>query len=282
MKVWVTGAEGQLGRSLKLRHDRSQDDFVWSDREVDLTDAEAVAHFVQEHRPDVIINCAAYTDVERAEAEEAAAYAVNATAVGHLAEAAKRADALLIHISTDYVFMGGCCSLLDERAKPNPLNAYGRTKLAGEEKIQQSGCHYMIIRTAWLYSEWGKNFVKTILRLSAEREELRVVDDELGSPTYAGDLADALLEILAAQRFSEGVYHYTNLGECSRWEFACEICRLAQRSVKVTPCTSDEYPSRVQRPKNVVLDKRKVQERLQITIPHWRDSLAKFIRDLQA
>lgn len=282
MKIWVTGAEGQLGRSLQVRQDRSQDDFVWSDREVDLTDAEAVELFMQAHRPDVILNCAAYTDVERAEAEEAAAYAVNATAVGHLAEAAKRADALLIHISTDYVFMGGCCSLLDEHAKPNPLNAYGRTKLAGEEKIQQSGCHYMIIRTAWLYSEWGKNFVKTILRLSAEREELRVVDDELGSPTYAGDLADTLLEILAAQRFSEGVYHYTNLGECSRWEFACEICRLAQRSVKVTPCTSDEYPSRVQRPKNVVLGKRKVQERLQITIPHWRDSLAKFIRDLQA
>lgn len=282
MKIWVTGAEGQLGRSLQVRQDRSQDDFVWSDREVDLTDAEAVEHFMQAHRPDVILNCAAYTDVERAEAEEAAAYAVNATAVGHLAEAAKRADALLIHISTDYVFMGGCCSLLDERAKPNPLNAYGRTKLAGEEKIQQSGCHYMIFRTAWLYSEWGKNFVKTILRHSAEREELQVVDDELGSPTYAGDLADALLEILAARRFVEGVYHYTNLGECSRWEFACEICRMAQWSVKVTPCTSDAYPSRVQRPKNVVLDKRKVQERLQITIPHWRDSLAKFIRDLQA
>ncbi len=282
MKIWVTGAEGQLGRSLQVRQDRSQDDFVWSDREVDLTDAEAVEHFMQAHRPDVILNCAAYTDVERAEAEEAAAYAVNATAVGHLAEAAKRADALLIHISTDYVFMGGCCSLLDERAKPNPLNAYGRTKLAGEEKIQLSGCHYMIFRTAWLYSEWGKNFVKTILRLSAEREELQVVDDELGSPTYAGDLADALLEILVARRFVEGVYHYTNLGECSRWEFACEICRMAQRRVKVTPCTSDAYPSRVQRPKNVVLDKRKVQERLQITIPHWRDSLAKFIRDLQA
>lgn len=282
MKIWVTGAEGQLGRSLQERCHGSNDCFVWSDREVDLCDVTAVEAFFMEHRPDVIVNCAAYTDVERAEVEEQAAMAVNATAVGCLAEVAKRSDALLIHISTDYVFMGGCCSMLDEQAKPNPLNAYGRTKLAGEELIRQSGCHYMIFRTAWLYSKWGKNFVKTILRLSAEREELQVVDDELGSPTYAGDLAEALLEIIAERRFVEGLYHYTNLGECSRWEFAREICRLAGRKTVIHPCTQAQYPSRVPRPKNVVLDKRKIQQKLGIRIPQWQTSLKKCVDELQA
>lgn len=280
MVVWITGAEGQLGRSLRETAMAAREECLFTDKEVDLTDRRAVEAFLAEHPVEVIINCAAYTDVERAEAEEARAYAVNATAVGYLAEAAKAHQALLIHLSTDYVFMGGCCSMLTEQSQPNPINAYGRTKLAGEELIRQSGCNYMIWRTAWLYSPYGKNFVKTILRLSAEREELQVVDDQIGSPTYARDLAEALSEVVCERRFQEGIYHYTNLGECSWWEFACEICRLAGRDVKVRPCTSADYPSRVNRPKNAVLDKRKIQQRLGLAIPHWKESLKRCLDEL--
>ena len=282
MVVWVTGSEGQLGRSLQRVCTESEDRWLFTDREVDITNRACVEAFVRDEQVDVIINCAAYTDVERAEEEESKAYALNATAVGYLAEAAKQRDAMLMHISTDYVFMGGCCALLNEQSQPNPINAYGRTKLAGEELIKASGCHYMIFRTAWLYSQYGKNFVKTILRLSAEREELMVVDDQIGSPTYAGDLAEALLEVIRERRFKEGIYHYTNLGECSWWEFAVMICHLAGHGTLVKPCTSAQYPSRVNRPKNAVLDKHKIQDRLGLVIPHWKESLKRYFDELQA
>ena len=282
MVVWVTGSEGQLGRSLQRICTESEDRWLFTDREVDITDRKRVETFVRDEQVDVIINCAAYTNVERAEEEETIAYTLNATAVGYLAEAAKLRDAMLMHISTDYVFMGGCCAMLHEESQPNPINAYGRTKLAGEELIKASGCHYMIFRTAWLYSQYGKNFVKTILRLSAEREELMVVDDQIGSPTHAGDLAEALLEVIRERRFKEGIYHYTNLGECSWWEFATTICRMAGRKTLVKPCTSAQYPSRVNRPKNAVLDKHKIQDRLGIMIPHWKESLKRYFDELQA
>lgn len=281
MNIWITGAAGQLGLSLQQRLGHGEA-LYYTDREVDLTDRQTVLDFAAAHRIELIINCAAYTDVERAEEEEAAAYAVNATAAGYLAEAARQQGALLIHISTDYVFMGGCCATLTEQSQPNPINAYGRTKLAGEELIKASGCHSMIIRTAWLYSPYGRNFVKTILRLSSERRQLRVVADQIGSPTYAPDLADALAQIIEQGLFVEGLYHYTNLGECSWWEFAVEICRLAGRDAEVLPCTSEEYPTRARRPKNAVLDKRKIQQRLGLEIPHWKESLQTCIDELQA
>ena len=271
-----------MGRALQCAAKTSSDCWLFTDREVDITSHEAVRVYAAAHRVDVIINCAAYTDVERAETEEAVAYRLNAEAVGYLAEVAKEHDALLIHISTDYVFMGGCCVLLDEGAHPSPINAYGRTKLAGEELILRSGCHAMIFRTAWLYSAYGKNFVKTMLRLGSEREQLKVVNDQIGSPTYAPDLAEALLQIISERNFQEGIYHYTNLGECSWWEFAMEIFRLAGQTVEVIPCSSEEYPSRVNRPKNAVLDKRKVQQRLGLHIPHWKESLQHCIDELQA
>lgn len=282
MKIWVTGAAGQLGRSLRQRVAGAADCYLFTDREVDITSRDAVDEFMAQHRPDVVINCAAYTNVEQAEEEEPVAYALNATAVGYLAAAAKRCDALLIHISTDYVFMGGCCAVLTEESHPNPINAYGRTKLAGEEALQASGCHYQIFRTAWLYSPYGKNFVKTILRLSEERDSLQVVADQIGSPTYAPDLADALVRIIENRDFHEGIFHYTNLGECSWWEFATEICRLAKRDVQVNPCTSEEFPSKALRPKNAVLDKQKFGRTFGLEIPHWRDSLKRFIDELQA
>lgn len=281
MRILVTGADGQLGRQLRLAATAEQGDsylFAGHD-ELDITDRERVLHYIAAQAVDVIINCAAYNDTERAEREEAAAFRLNAEAVGYLAEAAKRANALLIHISTDFVFMGGCCSVLTEQSHPQPLNAYGRSKLAGEELVRRSGCHYIIVRTAWLYSPFGKNFVKTILRLSAERDTLRVVQDEIGSPTYAGDLAEALVRLITERRFTEGLYHYTNLGECSRWEFAVEICRLAGRSTHVEPCSSAEYPTQMVRPKNVVLDKQLFQQTFGQTIPHWHDSLRRMLTE---
>lgn len=282
MRVWITGADGQLGRSLRRAMHDSADRCLFTDRELDLTDREAVMRFVDQEQVDVVVNCAAYTDVERAETEEEQAYAINATAAGYLAEAMRARAGLMIHISTDFVFMGGCCGLLTETAQPQPINAYGRTKLAGERAIEASGCNYMILRTAWLYSEYGRNFVKTILRLSAERDELRVVSDEIGSPTYAGDLAEAIAEIIRTQNFVGGIYHYTNLGECSRWEFAREICRLAGRTVTIHPCQAEDYPSAVRRPKSAVLDKNKIQNRLGLTIPPWKESLKRCIDELQA
>lgn len=284
MRILVTGAEGQLGRSLRRASAGATDSYLFTDvAELDITDREVVCGYIADNKIDIIINCAAYTDVERAESEEARAYLLNATAVGYLAEAARTNDALLIHISTDYVFMGGCCAMLTEESHPQPLNAYGRTKLAGEEAVRASGCHYMILRTAWLYSEFGKNFVRTMLRLTSEREEIRVVSDQLGTPTYAGDLAEALVGIISKRNFREGTYHYTNLGECSWWQFAKEIARLAGHdNCRVIPCTTEEYPSKARRPMNAVLDKSKFVRTFDIEIPEWRESLKKCIDELQA
>ncbi len=281
MRILVTGADGQLGYYLKRTAVGVADDYIFAThRELDITDRQKVLDYVADKRVDVIINAAAYTDVERAEEEESLAYAVNAEAVGYLAEAARMNDALVIHLSTDYVFMGGCCAVLTEQSHPQPINAYGRTKLAGEELLRASGCHWMVVRTAWLYGAYGNNFLRTILRLSEERPVLRVVNDQIGSPTYAADLAAALVRLIGERRFVEGVYHYTNLGECSWWEFATEICRLAGRSVKVEPCGSAAFPTKARRPHNSVLDKTKFMKTFSQEIPHWRESLKICINEL--
>ena len=284
MRVLVTGAEGQLGRSIQRVAESVEDSYIFTDvADLDITDRSAVEAFVAANGIDVIVNCAAYTNVERAEDEEDKALLLNATAVGYLAEAAKQNDALLIHISTDYVYMGGCCSMLTEQSNPQPLNAYGRTKWAGEQAVMASGCHHIILRTAWLYSEWGSNFVKTMLRLTAERESVNVVSDQIGTPTYAGDLARAIVQIIAERNFREGVYHYTNMGECSWWQFACEIARLAGNDeCDVKPCTTVEYPTKARRPLNTVLDKSKFIRTFGIEIPEWRESLKKCIDELKA
>lgn len=284
MRVLVTGAAGQLGLSLRRATEGSEDCYIFTDvEELDITSQSAVEEFVASERIDIIVNCAAYTDVERAEVEEDVAHRINATAVAHLAEAARKNDALLVHISTDYVFMGGCCGMLSEQSHPQPLNAYGRTKLAGERAIEASGCHYIILRTAWLYSEYGHNFVRTMLRLTAEREQVRVVSDQLGSPTYAGDLAEAIVAIIAERNFHEGIYHFTNLGECSWWQFATEIARLAGHTqCSVVPCTTAEYGARAARPHYAVLDKRKFMTTFRRDIPEWRESLKRCLDELQA
>lgn len=284
MRVLVTGGEGQLGRSIRRAIEASADNYLFTGvAELDITNREAVMSYVAEQNVDVIVNCAAYTDVERAEDDEAMAHLLNATAVGYLAEAAKANDALLIHISTDYIFMGGCCGVLTEESYPQPLNAYGRTKLAGEEAVRASGCHHQIIRTAWLYSPYGHNFVKTMMRLTAERSQVRVVSDQIGSPTYAGDLAEAIVAIIESRNFHEGTYHYTNLGECSWWQFAKEIAQLAGHTdCQVTPCSTEEYPTKARRPYNAVLDKRKFMTTFSMDIPQWRESLKRCIDELKA
>lgn len=284
MKVLVTGAEGQLGRAIRRAAEGSADHYIFTDvAELDITDPEAVERAVVGSGVDVIINCAAYTNVERAEEDEERAHLLNATAVEYLAAAAGKQGALLVHISTDYVFMGGCCGLLTEESYPQPLNAYGRTKLAGERAIEQSGCHYMIVRTAWLYSEWGGNFVKTMLRLMAERREVRVVSDQLGTPTYAGDLAEALVRIVEERNFHEGVFHYTNLGECSWWQFASEIARRAGvEGCRVVPCTTAEYGAKAPRPHYSVLSKEKFMRTFGIDIPEWQESLQRCIDEIRA
>ena len=290
MRILVTGAEGQLGRSVRRTVERAQangavdDEYLYTDvAQLDITNREAVLGYVADNRIDIIVNCAAYTNVERAEEDEEGAHLLNAVAVGYLAEAAKRNDALLVHISTDYVFMGGCCAMLTEESHPQPVNAYGRTKLAGERAVQASGCHHIIIRTAWLYSEFGANFVKTMLRLTAERESVRVVSDQLGTPTYAGDLAEALVGIITERNFREGLYHYTDLGECSWWQFAVEIARLAGHTgCEIKPCTTAEYGARAARPHYAVLDKTKFMTTFGVSIPEWRESLKKCLDELQA
>jgi dTDP-4-dehydrorhamnose reductase len=283
MRILVTGAEGQLGKCIRRSAQGSDDRYIFTDvAELDITDRDAVGRYVADNGVDVIVNCAAYTDVERAEDDEERAHLLNAVAVGYLAEAAKANNALLIHISTDYVFMGGCCAMLTESSNPQPLNAYGRTKLAGERAVQASGCHHIILRTAWLYSEYGHNFVRTMLRLTAEREQIKVVSDQLGTPTYAGDLADAIVRIISERNFREGVYHYTNLGECSWWQFAKEIaCLAGHNKCSVMPCTTAEYPTKARRPLNTVLDKSKFLKTFGIGIPEWREALKKCIENLK-
>ena len=226
----VTGANGQLGREMRRLGAASPNEYTFTDvAELDITDAAAVMASVKAGGYDVILNCAAYTNVDRAEDDEAAAEKINCDAVRNLAEAAKQMGAVLFHISTDYVFGGEGNTPRREDMPLSPLGAYGRTKLHGEQAVEATGCRAVIVRTAWLYSEYGNNFLKTMLRLTAERPELNVVFDQVGSPTYAGDLAIALFSIIEGGLYEgrEGVYHFSNEGVCSWYDFAVEIARAA-------------------------------------------------------
>ena len=270
-----------MGCSLRLASAESSHRFIFTDvEELDITSAEAVATFFEREKVDVVVNCAAYTAVENAEDNEALADEINHKAVALLAEACKRHDATLIHISTDYIFSGDASTPYNEECAPAPINAYGRTKLSGERAVVESGCRHIILRTAWLYSEFGRNFFKTMQSLTATREEVRVVADQIGTPTYAGDLAAAITYIINSEQLDRcGIYHYSNEGVCSWYDFACEIARLSGHTdCKVTPCTTEEYPTKAQRPRYSVLDKSKFVATFGITIPEWHDSLAKVIK----
>lgn len=285
-RVLITGANGQLGNEMRRLGAVSPNSYIYTDvAELDITDAAAVESFVKENAIEVIVNCAAYTNVDKAESDEATAELINATAVANLAAAVKAVGGTLFHVSTDYVFGDEGNTPRTEEMPLNPLGVYGRTKLKGEQAIEQSGCKAVIIRTAWLYSEFGNNFLKTMMRLTAEREQLNVVFDQVGTPTYAGDLALAIFSIIEAGIYegNEGVYHFSNEGVCSWYDFATEIAIAAGNTgCRINPCHSSEFPSPVKRPSYSVLDKSKIKEIFGIEIPHWRDSMLYCIKRLKS
>ncbi len=280
--ILVTGANGQLGNEMQIVARGSEDRYMFTDvAELDITDAEAVEKMIRENRVDVIVNCAAYTNVDKAEEEPALAERLNALAVKNLAESAKRNDAVLVHISTDYVFGGTQNNTPCREDQPaNPTGVYGKTKLQGEEAIKAVGCRYIIIRTAWLYSEFGKNFLKTMWNLTAAKPELKVVFDQTGTPTYAYDLAKAIFEIIESRKYEGcgGTYHYSNEGVCSWYDFTKMIAAYTgHNACRIYPCHSNEFPSKVVRPSYSVLDKTKFKDTFGIEVPYWTDSLKKCI-----
>lgn len=290
MNVLVTGANGQLGNEMRIVAKTTGDRYVFTDvvsREgkettiLDITDIEAVRAVVKAEKIDVIVNCAAYTNVDAAESNEALAEKLNAYAPENLAVAMKEVGGLLVHISTDYVFGKEPYNVpCREDQKGIPTGVYGLTKLHGEQNIIASGCNYVIIRTAWLYSEFGKNFCKTMLNLTATKPQLKVVFDQVGTPTYALDLAKAIVKIL--EKPVGGVYHYSNEGVCSWYDFTKMIQEFSgQKDCDVRPCHSSEFPSPVVRPSYSVLDKTKIKDTFGIEIPYWTDSLKVCIDNLR-
>ena len=286
MNILVTGADGQLGNCIRNAAGNSKDNYIFTDvAELDITDAEAVDAFVKENDINVIVNCAAYTNVDKAETDAAFAEKLNAEAVGNLADAIKGVDGTLIHISTDYVFGGDPYNTpCREDQKGTPTGVYGLTKLHGEQAIERSGCKALIFRTAWLYSEYGKNFVKTMLNLTATKPELKVVFDQTGTPTYAQDLADAIHSIIENRKIegNEGIYHYSNEGVCSWYDFTKTIAEIAGNTeCDIQPCHSDEFPSPVKRPAYSVLDKTKFKQTFGLQVPYWTDSLKFCIKNIK-
>lgn len=284
-KILITGANGQLGNELMRLH--------WGEKFVlyptdlpslDLQEEDAIQELVSSLRPDYIINAAAYTNVEKAEDDRETALAINATAVRYLAQAAKKWGAKIIHISTDYVFQGNESSPYTESEIPHPINVYGETKLLGEKELEEAGCPHIILRTAWLYSSFGKNFVKTMRTLFSQRDELRVVNDQRGTPTYAKDLALAIHSILhnGWHKEKEGIYHFTNLGEASWYDFAKEIHRLSSLgdTCHLLPTTSLDYPQKAVRPTYSVLSKDKIQQQFHLVIRPWQTALKECIDEL--
>lgn len=286
MNILVTGANGQLGTCLRNAAKGSNDSYIFTDvAELDITDADAVNKMVKDRDVSVIVNCAAYTNVDKAEEDVDFAELLNATAVCNLAEAIKANGGTLIHISTDYVFGKEPYNVpCREDQKGTPTGVYGMTKLHGEQQIAESGVKALIFRTAWLYSEYGRNFVKTMLSLTSTKPELKVVFDQTGTPTYAQDLADAIFHIIESRELegNEGVYHYSNEGVCSWYDFTRMIAEIAGNSAcDILPCHSDEFPSKVVRPSYSVLDKTKFKETFNLKVPYWTDSLKKCIKNLK-
>ena len=291
--ILVTGANGQLGTSLALMAQGEDARFFFTDVDtLDITDYRAVSRYMKANRIDIVVNCAAYTNVDKAEDDRYTAFKINAEAPGLLAKACRANNAALIHISTDYVFgKERSTKPRTEEVKPSPSGVYGESKLAGELNIiselegkdlsqkQADKARYAIVRTAWLYSEYGKNFVKTMLNLFSTKDKLNVVFDQVGTPTYAGDLAAVVYRIAMEmacgswRKVDNGIYNFTDEGVCSWYDFACAIAEESKAACRVMPCHSDEFPSKVKRPAYSVLDKGKIKQRLQIEIPHWRESL---------
>lgn len=294
MNILVTGANGQLGNEIRILTGDSRHNYIYTDvveaegnrtTMLDITNAEDVKALVANHNVDVIINCAAYTNVDAAEDNEALAEKLNSEAPAILANAMAETGGLLVHISTDYVFGGDPYNTpCREDQKGTPTGVYGATKLRGEQRITASGCKYLIIRTAWLYSEFGKNFVKTMLNLTSTKPQLKVVFDQTGTPTYAYDLAKAIVKIVESKKYegNEGIYHYSNEGVCSWYDFTKVIAEMAGHTeCDIQPCHSSEFPSKVVRPSYSVLDKSKIKAVFGLTIPYWTDSLRICIQNIK-
>ena len=286
MNILVTGAGGQLGQELQeaVQTRSSQHTYHFCDRaSLDLSDASALEAYLQKHDIQLIINAAAYTAVDRAEDEPEQADLVNHQAVATLARLAKERDAFLLHVSTDYVFSGDAHTPYTEDAPTAPLGVYGRTKRLGEEAIQASGVRHLILRTSWLYSAYGANFVKTMCRLQGERPELRVVFDQVGSPTWAADLARFIYEVVEQEKLDvQGIFHYSNEGVCSWYDLAEAVRQLTGSTCKVLPIRSAEYPTRAQRPAYSVFDKSRLKAAFGLELPHWQASLARCIAQLES
>lgn len=286
MNILVTGANGQLGNEMRIAAKNSADNYIFTDvAELDITNAEAVEKMVMDNDVKVIVNCAAYTNVDKAEDDSEFAEILNAKAAENLAVAMKKNDGLLVHVSTDYVFGGTKNNTPCKEDEPaNPTGVYGVTKLHGEQAIIASGCRHIIIRTAWLYSEFGKNFLKTMLNLTATKPQLKVVFDQVGTPTYAYDLALAIFDIVENRKYegNDGVYHYSNEGVCSWFDFTKMIAEYAGNTqCDIQPCHSDEFPSKVVRPSYSVLDKTKIKATFGTVVPYWTDSLKVCMNNLR-
>jgi len=288
MRILVTGKNGQLGKSIqktvnadtKIGNNQSPNDFIFVGREeLDLSSESSISNYFDNNKFDIIINCAAYTAVDKAEKEQELSNQVNHLAVKQLAKIANNQQARLIHISTDYVFDEESDKPYIETDTPNPINVYGRTKHAGEKALQAlMPINAIIIRTSWVYSDYGNNFVSTMLRLGRDRDELSVVNDQMGSPTYATDLADAILEIIRHNKFrDEGqttqIYHYSGEGEISWYEFAKEIFKISRIDCKVNPIATKQYPTPAKRPRNTLMKKDKIVKVFNIKISNWKSSL---------
>ncbi|MDW5288990.1 dTDP-4-dehydrorhamnose reductase [Formosa sp. PL04] len=282
MKILVTGGNGQLAASIKdVSKDENQLQFIYTDSEnLDITNQDSVNDFFHNNDLDFCINCAAYTAVDKAESDIELARKVNKDGAKHLAIACKANGVKLIHVSTDFVFDGKSTTVYSELDAAEPLGVYGLTKLEGELDIQNNLDSYFILRTSWLYSEHANNFMKTMLRLAATRPELNVVADQIGTPTYATDLASVILNIINVNSTNYGLYHYSNEGVASWYDFADAIFEIADTKTKVFPIKTEAYPTPAARPQFSVMDKSKIKEVFKIDIPHWRVSLKKAIKNL--
>lgn len=274
-KTIVFGASGQLGQCFKkLAADENLDFFIFpAEGEADILDTDALEKLFAAHQPAYAINCAAYTAVDKAEDDRETALKVNKTGVENLARLCSKHDVTLIHISTDFVFKGDVSSPLTETDAAKPISVYGQTKLDGEKVIPVLLDNYFIIRTGWLYSEFANNFVKTMLKLGADRDELKVIADQVGTPTYAIDLAGCIIHVIKSESTAYGIYHYSNEGVASWYDFSKAIFELAGNSIKVIPIPTSEYKTRATRPAYSVMDKTKVKQTFGLQIPYWRDSL---------
>lgn len=279
-KILITGSNGQLGRSLQreFADDKEIEGFYTDVDTLDLTNPDAIERMIADNDIDIVVNCAAYTAVDKAESDDLNAARINTEAVGYLARAAMKHGVKVVHISTDYVFSGENFRPYAENDEPYPRSIYGRTKLQGEGILTSFCPDAVIIRTAWLYSEFGSNFVKTMLKKGAELGKLSVVSDQIGTPTYAGDLAKAIHSIVNTEEWHPGIYHFTDEGVASWYDFAKAIFRLAEMSVEVKPVATIDYPTPAKRPHYSVLGKSKIKNTFNLTIPYWEDSLKKCLK----